>query len=41
LYRPTGFLWALGMTVAALGVLAFSAFQLRSESKLRIANAVD
>jgi hypothetical protein len=28
--RPTGFLWALGMTG---GVLAFSAFKLRSESK--------
>jgi membrane protein YfhO len=40
-YRPTGFLWALGMTVAALVVLAFSIFRLRSESKFRIADAVD
>jgi hypothetical protein len=28
-YRPTRFFWALGITVAALGVLAFSAFKLR------------
>src|SRR4030095_1953094 len=40
-YRPTGFLWALGMTVAALGMLAFSGFKLRSHSKSRIADAVD
>jgi membrane protein YfhO len=38
IYRPTGFIWALGMTVAALGVLAFSAFRLRSESRLRSIN---
>jgi len=40
-FRPTGFLWALGMTVAALGMLAFSGFKLRSHSKSRIADAVD
>jgi len=40
-YRPTGFFWALGLTVAALGVLAFSTFKLRSESKLRIADAIE
>jgi len=40
-YRPTGFFWALGMMGAALGVLAFSAFKLRSESKFQIADAVD
>jgi len=40
LYRPTGFLWALGMTLAALGVLAFSAFKLRAQSRLRIADAI-
>ena len=37
-YRPTVFFWALGMTVAALGVLAFSVFKLRSESKLQSLN---
>jgi len=31
-YRPTGFFWALGMVVAALGILTFSAFKLRTES---------
>jgi uncharacterized membrane protein YfhO len=40
-YRPTGFFWALGMTVAALGVLAFSAFKLRSESNFQIVDAVE
>jgi uncharacterized membrane protein YfhO len=39
-YWPTGFFWALGMTVAALGLLAFSVFKLRSESKLRVADAI-
>jgi hypothetical protein len=39
-YWPTGFFWALGMTVAALGILAFSVFKLRSESKLRVAAAI-
>ena len=39
-YRPTRFFWALGMTLAGLGVLAFSAFKLRSESKFQIAGAV-
>jgi len=39
-YRPTGFFWALVMTMAALGVLAFSAFKLRAQSKLRIADAI-
>ena len=29
-YRPTGFYWAVGMTVAALGVLGFSMFKLRA-----------
>ena len=28
-YRPTGFFWELGLAVASLGVLAFSAFKLR------------
>jgi len=39
-YRPTGFFWALGLAVASLGVLAFSAFKLRSESKIQTLNEV-
>ncbi len=40
-YRPTGFYWALVMAVAALGVLAFSTFRLRSKSKPRISEVAD
>ena len=38
-HRPTGFFWALAMTVAALGVLVFSTFKLKSESKFQITDA--
>ena len=40
-YRPTGFVWALGMTLAASGVLAYCVFKLRSQSKFRVAEAIN
>jgi hypothetical protein len=32
-YRPTGFVWALGLAVAALGVLGFSLWRLKGPSR--------